>query len=72
MKALKNISDELWLGLMFILSSVWLFALKPEYLVVSGAFLFVGIFLIVVDAVRKNGKDNNNQKSKKEVKAKTK
>ena len=31
MKSLKNMSDELWLGLMFTLGAVWLFALNHSY-----------------------------------------
>lgn len=61
MKALKNISDELWLGIMFILASVWLVAFNHAYLLISGVFIFLGIFLIIIDSLNKNKKDENSK-----------
>ncbi len=70
MKNLKNVSDELWLGLVFMLSAIWLFAVKPSYIIISGVFMFVGIVLLIVDSLKKakskqetpkNGKKENQE-----------
>lgn len=64
MKILKNISDELWLGIVCLIVAVWMFALNVNYLIISGIFAFVGIILLIVDSLKKS----NNIKVKKEDK----
>ncbi len=64
MKVLKNISDELWLGILFIIVAVWMFAINVNYLIISGVFAFVGIILLIVDNLKKA----NNVKVKSEDK----
>ena len=64
MKILKNISDELWLGVVCLIVAVWMFALNVNYLIISGIFAFVGIILLIVDNLKKS----NNIKVKKEDK----
>lgn len=66
MKILKDISDELWLGLVFMLSSVWLYAMKPSYLIISGVFMLVGIILLVIDSVRSTQEKYNDETHKNE------
>ena len=53
MKILKNVSDELWLGILFLIIAVFMFAINLNYLVISGIFAFVGIMLIIVDGLKK-------------------
>ncbi len=64
MRILKNISDELWLGVVCLIVAVWMFALNVNYLIISGIFAFVGIILLIVDNLKKS----NNIKVKKEDK----
>lgn len=61
MKILKNVSDELWLGIVCLIVAVWMFALNVNYLIISGIFAFVGIMLLIVDNLKKS----NNIKVKK-------
>lgn len=61
MKFLKNVSDELWLGIVCLIVAVWMFALNVNYLIISGIFAFVGIMLLIVDNLKKS----NNIKVKK-------
>lgn len=65
MKILKNVSDELWLGVLMELSSLWIYALNHTLLLLSGGLFLVGLFLIVIDSVGKSGEENKNVKSKK-------
>lgn len=58
MQVLKNISDELWLGLIFILVAVWMYFLNRDYIIISGVFAFVGILLLIVDNIKKANKPN--------------
>lgn len=53
MKILKNVSDELWLGIVCLIVAVWMFALNVNYLIISGIFAFVGIMLLIVDNLKK-------------------
>ena len=53
MKILKNVADELWLGILFLIIAVFMFAINLNYLVISGIFAFVGIMLIIVDGLKK-------------------
>ena len=64
MKILKNVSDELWLGIVCLIVAVWMFAINFNYLIISGIFAFVGIILLIVDNLKKS----NNIKVKKEDK----
>ena len=61
MKILKNVSDELWLGIVCLIVAVWMFTLNVNYLIISGIFAFVGIMLLIVDNLKKS----NNIKVKK-------
>ena len=65
MKVLKNISDELWLGILFIIVAVWMFAINVNYLIISGVFAFVGIILLIADNLKKNNNIKIKDKSKK-------
>lgn len=65
MKILKNVSDELWLGVLMELSALWIYALNHTLLLLSGGLFLVGLFLIVIDSVGKSGEENKNVKSKK-------
>lgn len=68
MKSLKNMSDELWLGLMFTLGAVWLFALNHSYFLISSAFLLAGIFFLIIDGskrLEKGKKETSSQKAEK-------
>lgn len=64
MKVLKNISDELWLGVLFLIVSVWVFAMNTGYLLISGVFAFMGIMLLVVDNLKKSQKLNSDKTKK--------
>ena len=58
MKILKNVSDELWLGVLMELSALWIYALNHTLLLLSGGLFLVGLFLIVIDSVGKSGEEN--------------
>lgn len=65
MKVLKNISDELWLGIVCLIVAVWMFAINVNYLIISGIFVFVGIILLIVDNLKKNDNIKVKDESKK-------
>ena len=65
MKFLKDMSDELWLGLVFMLSSVWIYAMKPKWLIISGVFMLVGIILLIMDTLKKTKKEQENIEARK-------
>jgi len=58
MKVLKNISDELWLGVVCLIASVATYAINTGYLLISGVFAFMGIMLLVFDNLKKSQKAN--------------
>lgn len=51
MKFFNNITDELWLGIMFMVVAMWVFLLNSGYYLISIALLFVGLFFIVFDHI---------------------
>lgn len=66
MKILKNVSDELWLGIVCLIVAVWLFAINTNFLIISGIFVFVGIVLLIVDNLKKHNNIKVKTESKKE------
>ena len=68
MKFFNNISDELWIGIIFILVGIWMVILNWGYAIIAGVFATIGLFFIVIDQAKKFEKKIENKKEKKEVK----
>ena len=64
----NNVSDELWIGIIFILVGIWMIIMNWSYAIIAGVFATIGLFFIVIDQAKKFEKNMETKKEKKEVK----
>jgi len=67
MDFLKNVSDELWLGIVLVLVSIWILFLSSKYAIIAGVFAIIGLFFVVIDQSHKV-KEEEQEKAKKQTK----
>jgi len=66
---LKNISDEFWIGIIFILVAIWMVIMNISYAFIAGTFAVIGLFFIIIDQAKKfEKKKKEEENNKKEIK----
>jgi len=67
MNFFKNVSDELWIGIIFILVGIWMVIMNINYAIIAGIFATIGLFFILIDQAKKIEKRTEEKKTSEKV-----